>query len=207
MKKFILYVIGAIFLFASCQSDQLETDDMSFQVNDAVLMKALDSFNNYKSPTESLKASKSVNANQVTREFKMLYSRWTVGVVPNSNPYNDGPNSGCEGFYDLQFVVDVGGIGSLIGKFSVRNLACVDMDGNFVSPLYGWITAANGDVLYTMLDYVIPDMDNPNFVTYHYNIIGGSPGGRFENASGFIEIYGDGTANPFDFVGGGEITY
>ncbi|MDX1314759.1 MAG: hypothetical protein R3356_04600, partial [Eudoraea sp.] len=161
----------------------------------------------YNSAKQSFRTSKSVNANQVTKEFKMLYSRGTVGVVPNSDPYSDGPNSGCSGLGDLQFVVDGGGIGSLIGKFTVRNLACVDMEGNFVSPLYGWITAANGDVIHTMLVNVTPDMDNLNFATYHYEIIGGSEGGRFENASGFIYIYGDTTANPFDFVGGGEITY
>ena len=185
MKNFIFYLAGAIFLFVSCQSDLLESDDALIQ------------------------ASKSENATKVTKEFKMLYSRGTVSVIPNTDPFIWGsPDSGCGGKGDLQFVVDGGGIASHIGKFSVMNLACVDGVGNFVSPLFGWITAANGDVIHTMLENVTPDPDHPGFNTYRYKILGGSEGGRFEKATGWLEIYGDSSANPFEFVGvGGEITY
>ena len=200
-------MVGTVFLLASCQSDQLESDDALVQDNDKVLVKAMESLGNYESTANFSEVSKSVNANQVTRPFKILYSRGSIGVMPNSDPYTNGPDSGCEGFGDLQFMVEGGGIASLIGKFSVLNLSCVDVDGNFVSPLLGWITAANGDVLHTMVVGVTPDLDNPGFATYRYMVIGGSEGGRFENASGWIEIYGDTTANPFDLVGWGELTY
>ena len=40
MKKFILYVAGAVFLFASCQSDELESDDLLVQDYDALMMQA-----------------------------------------------------------------------------------------------------------------------------------------------------------------------
>ena len=209
MKNFIFYLVGAMLLFVSCQSDQLESDEALVQENDAILMKALESLKDYDVANQSPMVSKSVNANQVSKNWKMLYSRGTVGVVVNSDPYLPGsPDSGCDGEGGLQFVVDGGGIASLIGKFSVMNLACVDEGGNFVTPLYGWITAANGDVIHTMLTNVTPDLSNPGFATYRYMVVGGSEGGRFEAASGWLDIYGNSTEQEFEFVGvGGELIY
>lgn len=203
------FMVGALFLLASCQSDGLESEDTLIQENDVVLMRALESLGTYESTVQFPMVSKSTNANQVTKKWKMLYSRGTVGVMVNSDPYLAGsPNSGCEGYGGLQFVVNGGGIASHIGKFSVMNLACVDGIGNLVTPLYGWITTANGDVISTMLLYVIPDLNSPGYFTYHYMVMGGSEGGRFENASGWLEIYGASSQQGFEFVGvGGELTY
>ncbi len=54
-----------------------------------------------------------------------------------------------------------------------------------------------------------PDLDNPPNFYYPYDIIGGSEGGRFENATGYINMYGivDYIEGIWTLTGEGEITY
>lgn len=199
MKKLILYVVGALFLFASCQSDELESDDALAQENEVLLMKAVEAYNTYPGTTDWSQAAKSPNANQVTKKWTMHYSTGTVAVVPNAG--------GCS---PTEFQVDGWGRGSLFGNFTFTNRACFDeslLPGNpFTSPMLGVGTAAAGDQWYFVRVGVTPDPDNPGFSTQRWNITGGSEGGRFENASGWLEIYGDGSPGSY-FVGWGEFIY
>jgi hypothetical protein len=83
------------------------------------------------------------------------------------------------------------------------------VDGNFLSPVLGFITAANGDVIYTELGAPYPDLANPPNLFYPYKIIGGSSGGRFDGAEGYITMYGivDYVTGTWMLRGEGEITY
>lgn len=202
MKKLFIYVVGALFLFASCESENLENEAVLGEENDVILMQAVKSFNNQDLSMQPSKAAKNFNANRVTKDLIFKYSRGTFSVVPNPGY--------CGDFIPpLQFVIEGDGIASHIGRFTVQNFACVAPDGNFLSPLYGFITAANGDIINSVLNESYPDEENPPFVYYQYDIIGGSEGGRFEGATGYITLYGlvDQSKGTFDFEGWGEITY
>lgn len=202
MRKLIAYVVGALFLFVSCHSDELQSDEALFNANDMILMQAVKSFNNQNSPKTSTMTLKSSNANRVTKELVFKYSKGTFSVIPNPGYCGDYSPP-------LQFVVEGTGIASHIGKFTVKNMACVDGQGMILTPLYGFITAANGDVINTVVVKSYPDESNPPYVNYEYAIIGGSEGGRFEGATGVIYLYGvvDYTTGTFYFEGSGEITY
>jgi hypothetical protein len=200
MKNLILLLAGAIFLFASCQSDELDSDDALAQENDVILMKALKAYNTHQSTTDWSQTSKSPNANQVTRKWTMHYSTGTVAVVPNPDACGD---------FDppLEFQVDGYGRGSLFGNFTFTNRACFDpAAGVFLTDLLGVGTTAAGDQWYFVRVSVTPDPDNPGFTTQRWKITGGSEGGRFERAEGWLEIYGDGSPGSF-FVGWGEFKY
>ncbi len=198
MKKLFFYVLGALFLFASCQSDELDNDEALVLENDVILMKAIDAYNNYQSKTDWSQASKSPKANQVTKKWTMKYTRGTVNVVPN---IDCDPN--------LLFLIEGDGLGSLFGRFTFIDTACFDpVTGEFLTPLLGVITTAAGDQLYFELVSITPDPPpNENIATLYWIITGGSEGGRFERASGSIYIYGDNTVEEFTSVGWGEITY
>lgn len=201
MKKILLYAIGALFLLVSCQSDQLESDDVLIQDNEMILEKAMESLMNYSSPANSVRVRNNPNANQVTRQWRMWFSRGTLSVVPNPGDCGD---------YDppLQFLIEGDGLATHVGRFTFTNTACFDPDQGFLTPLLGVLTASAGDQLYFVLTEVVPDPDNENFATRYWDIIGGSEGGRFEDASGWLALYGDSTTNPFDnFIGWGEWTY
>ena len=106
-------------------------------------------------------------------------------------------------------VIEGGGTATHIGQYQVENLACVTPAGEFLSPVLGYITAANGDVIHTQMGMPYPDLDNPPNFYYPYDIIGGSEGGRFENATGYINMYGivDYIEGIWTLIGEGEITY
>ena len=196
-----MYILAAFFIFVSCQSDQLESDESLIQENEVVLKKAMEALMNYNGPEYSVTDRNNPNANQVTRQWRMKYSRGTINVVPNPGDCGD---------YDppLQFLIEGDGLASHVGRFTFTNTACFNPDQGFLTPLMGVLTAAAGDQLYFVLNYVEPDPDNENYSTRYWDIIGGSEGGRFEDASGWIALYGDGTTNPFDnFTGWGEWTY
>jgi hypothetical protein len=202
MKKYLAILVGVVFIVTSCTKSDFENEFPVNQNNEETLMKTLHSFNTYSPVEESAIFSKSSNANAVTKTIVFHPSAGTFGVVPNPGY--------CPDFNPpLQMVIEGGGIATHIGRYSVENLACVDISGNFLSPVLGFITAANGDVIYTQLGAPYPDLENaPNFY-YPYTIIGGSSGGRFEEASGSITMYGviDYVAGTWTLSGEGEITY
>ncbi|MEN8789842.1 MAG: hypothetical protein ABF293_09390 [Flavobacteriaceae bacterium] len=202
MKTKLLLFIGTL-LLASCQTEDLEPQQVIDQNEEVALSNVLKSFNNYTPMGNMPQASKNVNANQVTKDIIFRYSRGTFGVVVNPEA--------CGDFFDppLQFVIEGDGIATHIGRFTVENFACVNPQGEILSNMYGFITSANGDVIHTVVVNSYPDEDNPPNVYYEYMIIGGSPGGRFEVASGSITMYGiiDYATGTFELEGWGEITY
>ncbi len=202
MRATLMLLTGVFLLMVSCQKEDLAGEQAYLENYDMVLSQAMDSFNDYSAPFEVPNQAKNQNANRVEKDLVFKYSRGEFGIVPNPG--------GCGDYSPpLQLVIEGGGIATHIGKFTVLNNACVGVDGTFLTPVYGFITAANGDVIYTVVTDSYPDMDNPPNVYYEYLIIGGSIGGRFEGATGHITMYGitDEETGLFDLVGWGKITY
>ncbi|MGB5238735.1 MAG: hypothetical protein WBM43_01405 [Flavobacteriaceae bacterium] len=202
MKTKLLLFIGTL-LLASCQTEDLEYEQIVDQNEEVALTNVLKSFNNYTANEYMPQAAKNDNATRVKKDVIFRYSRGTFGIVVNPEA--------CSDYFDppLQFVIEGGGIATHIGRFTVENYACVNPQGELLSNLYGFITAANGDVIHTVVVNSYPDEDNPPNVYYEYMIIGGSAGGRFEGASGSITMYGiiDYATGTFELEGWGEITY
>jgi len=202
MKKYLIILAGAVFIFASCAKDNMENDFPMTQNEEVTLMKTINNFNSYVPVALPNISSKSPNGNKVTKNIVFQPSSGTFAVIPNPGycPDLDPP---------LQMVIEGGGIATHLGQYTVENLACVDVNGDFLSPVLGFITASNGDVIHTVLGAPYPDLDNPPNLYYPYTILGGSSEGRFEGATGYITMYGnvDYTNGTWILSGEGEITY
>ena len=117
------------------------------------------------------------------------------------------------GPFEFDFTVDgcapspyltISGMGnaSHIGLYTVENYGCYDG----VSPIFGTITAANGDELHTYIASAVQD-ENTGIWTYHYTVYEGT--GRFEGVYGDIYLLGiiDFDNWTWSMWGEGEITY
>lgn len=215
MKKLVMYVVGALVLFVSCQSDELQSDEL-VQTDDAILLKVTKAYENYQSKTKTdwSQTAKSPRANQVARNWTMKYSYATrFDFVPNTDACADfdGPT--------VELQIDGYGLGSLFGNFTFINRQCfpgvtVPTGPPLEVEMRGIGTAANGDQWYFFRTEVNPDPDNPGYEAQVWEIRGGNEGGRFEEASGWIVIYGNPTSgDPNDpatqepFVGSGVFIY
>ena len=101
----------------------------------------------------------------------------------------------CE--YGSMLLVQGTGHATHLGAFTVINYLCYE-DPEITR---GILTAANGDRIHTMVT------GPPVNGVYNYAILGGT--GRFEGATGYIDMWGDIdiVAETFDLEGLGEITY
>ena len=80
------------------------------------------------------------------------------------------------------------GQSSLMGHYRVLNTFCTD-GVNPVTPINGFLTAANGDEIHTMVIEAGPTVDNDKYESYYiYTVLEGT--GRFENiVSGEMVLY------------------
>jgi hypothetical protein len=134
-----------------------------------------------------------------TKTIKFHNSSGIMGALPN--PGECQPYGGY-----FQAFIEGTGHATHLGLFDVINTYCIDDLGNPISPIYGIITAANGDQLFTQLtglwyDEVL-EMTFASYIVYD-----GS--GRFDGATGDILMYGtiDNTTNTWDLEGEGTISY
>ena len=211
MKNFILYALGALFLFATCQPDELQSDEL-VQTDDAILLKVTEAYENYKSnnKTDRSQTAKSPKANQVARKWTMKYSYGTrFDFVPNAGDCADfdGPT--------IELQIDGYGQGSLFGNFTFINRLCfpgapgvpVPVGPPLEEEMRGIGTTAAGDQWYFFRTKVTQDPDNLGYAAQLWRIEGGSEGGRFERASGWLEIYGNPDLPDTPFVGEGVFIY
>lgn len=199
MKNYYLLFIGLLLFAFSCQDKQqlIEKDaETGSQVN---LKAYIEAFNHYNGD-EFLPADLKCNGKPVTKTLIIHDASGTMGVTINEEYCSDYTPS-------LQFFVEGEGHATHLGLFSVLNLACVDIYSNFLTPVYGFLTAANGDEVHTQMGFPYPDVNNPPNMYYPYTIIGGT--GRFDGATGNILMYGivDYNFGTWEFTGEGEITY
>ncbi len=90
-----------------------------------------------------------------------------------------------------------------LGRYTVLNTYCVNSDGIPVSPVYGFITAANGDEIHTML---IGSSYNSDLDLFYlqYLVLDGT--GRFEGVTGTISMFGTMDAQNLVWTLEGEAT-
>jgi hypothetical protein len=203
MKKYNLFLLGIMLFATSCQEKTLDTFDSVNVESISLLEQSIKAFNQYKADDfyllSALKSGKSAEVT-LTKKVEFKRSSGTFGVVPNT------------GFCDAvqapyQLVIEGSGIATHLGLFTVRNLACLNMKGEYISPVYGFITAACGSEIHTQMDYAYPDEQNPPNLFYHYNIIGGT--GKYQDASGYFLMHGyiDDMSFTWSLTGEGEISY
>jgi len=92
----------------------------------------------------------------------------------------------CTPNYNVRLIGE--GRSSLMGKYKVLNTFCFDGE-NPVGDVFGYITAANGDEIHTMIIEAGEAVDNDIYESYYiYDVLGGT--GRFEHlVSGRMIIY------------------
>nr|WP_319509910.1 hypothetical protein [uncultured Draconibacterium sp.] len=144
-------------------------------------------------PEMDLKSGK-----MVERNIKFQRASGVMEVVINPDACEDK---------GLQMIITGGGNATFLGNFTVYNYLCIDADANPVSPIFGELTAANGDMIYTWV-ITEPWIDEDG-MHYLYEIREGMCTGRFEGATGYIDMYGviDHETMTWDLKGEGLITF
>lgn len=125
----------------------------------------------------------------------------TIKFFEASGPFELEDNvEGCAPYPYM--TVSGEGNASHIGHYTVLNYGCFDQ----VSPVFGIITAANGDEIHTYVTSAWQDPDTEIWY-YHYVIYGGT--GRFDGAYGDVDLFGTIDFENFEWTmeGEGTITY
>ncbi|QIA07758.1 hypothetical protein [Draconibacterium halophilum] len=138
------------------------------------------------------------SGNRIERTIKFQKASGVMEVIQNMDA--------CTAT-GLQMIISGGGNATFLGNFTVYNKLCIDGDGNPVSPIWGELTAANGDKIYTMVN-TDPWVDEDG-MHYLYKIREGMSTGRFEGATGYIDMYGiiDHINMTWDLKGEGMIKF
>lgn len=120
---------------------------------------------------------------QLTNTLKFQKASGTLEIQPPGHPDND-----C-GDDILRLCISGGGNCTHLGLLTVENEVCFYFDDAMnivpVSDWLGYLTAANGDMIYTQLVYSW-EMDGMSYNLYV--ILDGT--GRFEGATGYVENQG-----------------
>lgn len=127
----------------------------------------------------------------------------TIKFWEISGPMEFQANGDCAPYYNVRLT----GVGqsSLMGQYNVLDVFCSDGVGA-VGPIYGFLTAANGDEIHTMVTGAGPAEDNDKYEAYYtYMVLDGT--GRFENiVSGEMIIYVNADFGSMTWNGEGEGT-
>ncbi len=191
MKFSTLLLIFLLFAAYACNKDELVPPEQS-NTKTAITIAPLTA-DNLVVPAMTGHLKKATP----TRPMKFLNSSGSFEIRMNDEACSET---------GLQAYVWGSGNATFLGAFDVVNLYCVDMMGNPASPIQGFLTAANGDQMFTQVIDAWIDMDTgENFLVYM--IIGGT--GRFQNASGEWLIHGwiDYENSTWDLTGEGEIAF
>ena len=187
----------------SCQEIVPEISDTMSEKDNALLKSSVRALNQFQADelvlNAAMKSGKSAEVT-LTKSIEFKRSAGTFGIVENTGF--------CDAFQaPYQLVIEGSGIATHLGLITVRNLACLDQYGQYASPVYGFITAACGSEIHTMMDYAYPDEENPPNWFYHYTIIGGTE--QYRDASGYFLMYGfiDDMSGTWSLTGEGRITY
>lgn len=176
MKTRLLFLLLFAILFIGC-NDEIVTkiDTQSFDTEQAE--KLLSPFKNYISNFKEVTISKkSENATAVTKTIKFHSSSGTFEFIYPSTECPD----------EVQVLIIGEGNASHLGHFTVKNTYCSDFSQNPTTPIRGLLTAANGDMINTMVISVNYDPEI-GFI-YDYIVVSGT--GRFEGVTGYLTMYG-----------------
>jgi hypothetical protein len=195
MKKTIFFLALTCIFMASCNED-LSTNEIETQEKNKIVENAKQSvqtiFTNYENKDVIPTPSKFENGKEVTRTFKIHRS---IGEVQTLYPSDEcNPNA--------QVIMTGAGNATFVGNFNVLIKYCVDINQTPTSLITADMTAANGDIIYTLM--IGSEYKDAVFYSY-YTIIGGT--GKFTGAYGDITLYGLFDGTHFDVEGGGSITF
>lgn len=195
MKTQILLWLGLVILVLSCSNDNLSEEISKKEMTD-LQEKALSTpLTNDVFTVDQKDNWKSSNGKAVTRTIKFHRSSGIFDFV--------APSTECSPFIQVLIVGD--GNATFLGNFKIINKYCFDGEQP-VGPINGFLTAANGDEIFTQMIGAV-EVPSPEISNFDYIILGGT--GRFEDATGFIQMYG--TIDRINFVfnleGEGEITF
>lgn len=195
MKTQILISLFIAAMVFSCSNDKLSREssfDESVNLQERAILTPL---TNAVFTEDKKDFSKSSNAKAVTRTIKFNRS---VGYFDFVFPSTD-----CAPF--TQVLIIGKGNATFLGNFDVLNKYCFDGEQP-VGPVYGFLTAANGDEIFTQMIGAV-EVPAPEISVFDYVILGGT--GRFDGASGTIQMYGtiDRVNFLFHLEGEGEITF
>ena len=144
-------------------------------------------------PDSELKSGK-----MVERTIKFVKCTGTMEVVESEL---------CADFGGLQMLIEGSGNASHLGNISVKNTLCIDSEMNPVTAIQGELTVANGDKICTMV--ITPPWMENGMIHYRYDVQSELCTGRFENASGYIIMWGDidYATMTWDLKGEGQVAY
>ena len=200
MKKLLIILTGVfILLLGSCQEKSTVFDDMPLYDPEEILLLCNDNFMAYQGSDTEVDFRGPLFGPTVTRPFITPHSSGIMFVTPNPGD--------CGQFSPpLQYRIEGSGEASLIGSYNILHKVCVDMQGNFLSPMEVSMTGNNGDQIFFQMGMPYPDLEEPPKIYIPYTISGGS--GLFEGASGHITMHGivDYASGTFSLEGIGEIT-
>ena len=189
MKTQILVLVSLFMLSYGCsESNPIEENNATITLQEKALLTPL-------TIDFSKNAFKSSNAKAVTRTIKFQRSSGYFDFVY--------PSTECSQY--VQVLIVGTGNATFLGNFDVINKYCFD-GVEPVGPIYGFLTAANGDEIFTQM-IGATEVPAPEISNFEYLILGGT--GRFEDASGYIHMYGtiDRVNFIFNLEGEGEITF
>lgn len=188
MKKLILLASLIILSYGCSESNPIGDTNETITLQEKALLTPL-TFD------LSKKDFKSSKAKAVTRTIKFQRSSGYFDFVY--------PSTECSPY--VQVLIVGTGNATFLGNFEIINKYCFDGEVP-VGPIYGFLTAANGDEIYTQM-IGATEVPAPEISDFDYIILGGT--GRFADASGFIHMYGtiDRVNFIFNLEGEGEITF
>lgn len=188
MKKLILLASLMILTYGCSESNPIGDTNETVSLQEKALLAPL-------TIDVSKSDFKSSNAKTGTRTIKFQRSSGHFDFVY--------PSTECSPY--IQVLIVGTGNATFLGNFDVINKYCFD-GVEPVGPIYGFLTAANGDEIHTQM-IGATEVPAPEISNFDYIILGGT--GRFEDASGFIHMYGtiDRVNFIFNLEGEGKISF
>lgn len=198
MKNRSLIFFLLLFFIFGCSKENVRDNITSLQNETPNEQISLAPLHNYLA-AENVQVPVEKSGKLKTKTIKFHESSGIMGIIPNPGE--------CEPYGGLyQVVIEGTGHATHLGLFEVINTYCVGLEGNPISPIYGIMTAANGDQLFSQMTSSWID-ETTGVMYYGYNIYNGN--GRFEGATGNTLMWGtvDYANNTWYLEGEGNITY
>jgi len=189
MKIFSLFLLVLFICVLGCNEDNPPSEKL---VQNELLLSPLTK--HYISEDQPVITQQS-KRNPISKTIKFFEISGTI-------EFDSSPTNPCAPYVNVLILGD--GNASHLGHYTVLNTYCSD-GVNPVSPIYGFITAANGNEIHTQV--IESGVDPVLGLYFNYIILGGT--GRYEGATGVINMYGyvDVPNLVWTLEGEGSITY
>ena len=189
--KYFLLLIFTLML--GCTEEMIQNDLEAPEEKALNTELILSPLYNYTTTERQVNFKPQLRGNAVTKTLKSE-SAGTLSFFPFSSECSD----------NIQVVIEGEGLATHLGLFTIRLTYCTDGE-NLLGPIAGTQTAANGDMLFTVLVGAGFDPELGAFQDYIYY----DGTGRFDGVTGETRLYGvvDYVNLVFSNHGVGTITY